>query len=218
MERRQSGDRYVDALRTITDATLTGNRDEYKAAAAAFDDVSGSGGLPRGDEFYATACSALCYDIGGMRGDAVRMYRLFEQRYTGEFDYIVRSPAHSARLVKGLASLGMGDGGRLLSTAVSGAREWILAQAAPGSPVEHDTPDDYDVFMSTVMLLCEFYGSLRGPGSVEKAEELAKRAGRFYDDLLHYYPDPPLGFMASLYLRLVESTYRHSVARLGIRG
>ena len=203
-------------MRTIIEAASTGSKAEYRAAAAALDDMAAAGEIPRGDEFYATVCSALCYDIAGMRGDAVRMYRLLEKRYTGEFEYIVRSPAHAMRLVRGLASLGMGDGGRLLSAAVGGASEWILSQAPPGSPVEHDTPDDYNVFMATVMLLCRFYEALRGPDSDGKAKDLAQKAGSIYDELLQYYPDPPLGFMASLYLRLIEATYERAAARLDI--
>lgn len=212
MERGRSGDRYADAMRTIIEAASTGSKAEYRAAAAALDDMAAAGEIPRGDEFYATVCSALCYDIAGMRGDAVRMYRLLEQRYAGEFEYIVRSPAHAMRLVRGLASLGTGDGGSLLSAAVGGASKWMLSQAAPGGSVEHDTPDDYNVFMATAMLLCRFYEALRGPDSDGKARDLAKRAGSMYDELLQYYPDPPLGFMASLYLRLIESTYERSVA------
>lgn len=214
MERRQGGDWYAEAMRPLLGDASTGNRAAYRAAAASLDDMSGTGELPRGDEFYATACSALCYDIAGMRDDAVRMYRFFGKRYTDEFEYIVRSPAHAARLAKGMASLGMGDGGRLLSAAMSDASDWILAQAAPGGSVEHDTPDDYNVFMATVMLLCRFYESLRSPDPGGNAGELAKKAGRFYDDLLHYWPDPSLGLMASLYLRLIEATYERAVARL----
>lgn len=213
MVRGRSGDRYADAMRIIVEAASTGDRAGYRAAAVALDGATAAGELC-GDEFYATVCSALCYDIAGRRGDAVRMYRLFEQRYSGEFEYIVRSPARALRLVRGMASLGMGDGGRLLSAAVEDAGEWILAQAAPGSLVEHDTPDDYNVFMATAVLLCRFYGALKSPDSDGKAGELAKRAGSIYDELLHYYPDPPLGFMASLYLRLIEAMYERSPAGL----
>lgn len=209
MERGQGLALYLESLRAITDAAL-GDVTKYGAAAAALDDAAGSGELPRGHEFYATACSALCYDMAGMRADAVRMYGLLEQRYAGEFEYIVRSPEHAGRLVGGLASLGMGDGGRLLSSALAGAVEWI-ARSASGNRVEHDTPDDYNVLMATVELLCEFYESLGDPGSDGRAGDLAKRAGMFDDDLLHYYPDPPLGFMASLCLRLIEATHERSM-------
>ena len=213
MEWRQSGDRYVEALRTITGAALgPGDGTEYGAAAAALDDAAGSGELPRGHEFYATACSALCCDMAGMRADAVRMCGLLERRCAGEFECIVRSPEHTGRLVRGLASLGMGDGGRLPSVAVDGAVEWMLSQAPPGGPVEHDAPDDYNVIMATAHPPCEFYESLGGPGSDGRAREPAKRAGMFDDDLLHYYPDPPLGFMASLCLRLIEAADEHSMA------
>ena len=215
-QEQRAGDLYIEGLRTVVDATSTGDRAKYREAAAVLDDAADAAEPRRGDKFYATVCSAVCYDIAGMRGDAVRMYRLFEQRYAGEFEYIVRSGAHAARLARGLASLGMGDGGRLLSAAVGEASEWILAQAAPEGTIEHDTPDDYNMFMDTVILLCRFYESLGGPDSDGKARELAKKAGRMYDGFVQYYPDPSLGLAAGLYLRLIEATYERSAAGPGI--
>ena len=218
LERGLGNKWFAGASRAIIDATSTGNREAYRAAAAALDDAAAAGGLPRGEEFYATACSAPCYDIAGMRGDAVRMYRLLGPRCAGELDYIVRSPAHAARLVEGLASLGAGDGVRSLSSAVGGASRWILARAAPGRPVEHDAPDDCNLFMATVRLLSELHESLGGPGSDGVAGGLAGKAGRHYGELVHFCPGPPPGFMASLYLRLIEATYERSAAGLGIGG
>ena len=126
------GIRYTGALRAIVDATSTESREGYRKAAEALDEMTAAGEIPRGGEFYATVCSALCYDMAGMRGDAARMYGLFEKRYSGEFEYIVGSAAHSERLVGGMASLGAGDGGRRLSSALDGARRRLLSQAAPG--------------------------------------------------------------------------------------
>ena len=217
MEREPRADRYVGALRSIIDGTSTGDEAAYVSAAAALEDMAAAE-LARSDEFYATACSALCYDVAGMRRDAVRMYRLLGGRYSGEFEYIVGSAAHARRLAEGLAALGMGDGGRRLALALDGARSWVRGQAGPDGEFDHDSPDDYRLFFALLNLLCRFFGALRGPDSDGRARDLAERAGRFYDELLRYHPDPSLGFMVSLYLRLVESTYGRSVSRLGLAG
>ena len=218
MARGPHADRYADALRSIIEGTSTGDEAAYVSAAAALEGMAGTGELARGDEFYATACSALCYDVAGMRQDAVRMYRLLGGRYTGEFEYIVGSAAHARRLAEGLAALGVGDGGRSLATALDGARRWVRGQSGPDGELDHDSPDDYRLFFALLNLLCRFFKALGGPGSDGRARGLAERAGRFYDELLRYHPDPSLGFMVSLYLRLVEATYRRSVSGPGLAG
>lgn len=215
---RRTPDGYTEALHSIIDGTSTGNIESYREAAVALEDLADAGDLPRGDEFYATACSALCYDIARMRFDAARMYGLLEQRHSGEFEYIVGSAAHSKRLVRGLAALGMGDGCELLTSALDDTCKWLNAQASPKGGIDHDSPDDYKIFFALLNLLCQFFKALEGSDPGGGARDLAKRAGRFYDDLLRYYPDPPLGFMVSLYLRLVESTYEHSAPGLGLAG
>ena len=203
-------------MQSIIDGTSTGNRASYEEAAVALEDMADAGELPRGDEFYATICSALCYDMARMRCDAVRMYRLLEQRYSGEFEYIVGSPAHSRRLVEGLALLGVGGGSGLLASALDETSRWLHAKASPERGIDHDSPDDYKLFFALLNLLCRFFEAPGRRGSDRSAKDLAERAGRFYNDLLRYFPDPPLGFMVSLYLRLVEATYDHSVSRLGL--
>ena len=216
MARNHPADRYTDVLQSIVGGTLNGNEAGYVAAADELEDMADAGELPRGDEFYATVLSALCYDMAGMRSDAERMYRLFGQRYSGEFDYIVGSAAHARRLVEGLARLGTGDGGRLLESSLVRARRWLRAQAGPGGKVDHDSPDDYDLFFALLELLCRFFKSLMGPDSDGSARNLVKRAGGFHGDLLRYDPDPPLGIIVGLYLKLVEATYGRSVSRLGL--
>lgn len=216
MARGSSADRHTEALRLIIDGTLTGDEEAYRGAAVALEDMADTGDLPRGDEFYATACSALCYDVVGMRRDAVRMYRLLGQRYSGEFEYIVGSAEHARRLAEGLAALGLGDGGRRLVPALDGARSWLRSQEEPGGGIDHDSPDDYNLFFALLNLLCRFFRALRGPDSDGEARDLAEKADGFHDDLLRYYPDPPLGFMVSLYLRLVKAVYGRSVSRLDV--
>ena len=216
MARGSPADRHTEALRLIIDGTLTGDEEAYRGAAVALEDMADAGDLPRGDEFYATACSALCYDVVGMRRDAVRMYRLLGQRYSGEFEYIVGSAEHARRLVEGLAALGLGDGGRRLAPALDDVRSWLRGQEEPGGGIDHDSPDDYKLFFALLNLLCRFFRALRGPDSDGDARDLAEKADGFHDDLLRYYPDPPLGFMVSLYLRLVKAVYGRSVSRLDV--
>lgn len=213
MGQMPSADRYTEALGEIIEGTVTGDEASYVAAGIALEDVSSTGELPRNDEFYATVYSALCYDIAGMRSDAVRMYRLIERRYSGEFEYITLSAAHSRRLVKALAALGTGDGGRSLTLALDGAHEWLYAKASPGRKIDHASPDDYQLFFALLNLLRQFFEALKRPDSDGIARNLAKMASGFYDDLVQYHPEPLLGFTVSLYLRLVEATYRRSVAK-----
>ena len=214
MARKSADDRYTDAMRAIIDGTVEGDSDAYRAAATALDDLAGAGELPRGDEFYATVFAALCYDIARMRGDAVRLYRLFGRRYSGQLEYVVGSAAHSRRLVEGLAMLGAGDGGRSLKSALADTDKWLRSQTGPGGKIDHDSPEDYRLFFALLSLLCRFFGALGGPDSDGIARDLAEKAGRFHDDLLRYSPDYNMEFMVSLYLRLVEATYEHSAARL----
>ena len=216
MARNPPADRYTDVLLSIVGGTLKGDEAGYVAAAGELEDMADASELPRGDEFYATVLSALCYDMAGMRGDAERLYRLFGQRYSGEFDYIVGSAAHARRLVEGLAMLGTGDGGRRLESSLVRARRWLRAKAGPGGKVDHDSPDDYDLFFALLELLCRFFEALGGPNSDGRARSLAERAGEFHDDLVWYCPDPPLGIIVGLYLRLVEATYGRSASRLGL--
>lgn len=218
MAREPHADRYVGALRSIINGTSTGDEAAYASAAEALEDMADAGELARDEEFYATACSALCYDMAGMRRDAVRMYRLLGGRYSGEFEYIVGSAAHARRLAEGLEALGLGDGGRRLALALDGASSWVRSRAGPDGEFNHDSPDDYNLFFALLNLLCLFFKALRGPDSDGRASGLAERAGRLYDEILQYHPEPLLGFMVSLYLRLVEATYGRSVSRLGMAG
>ena len=211
-----SADRYTEAMRQVVDGTLTGDEAAYTEAAAALEDMADAGELPRGDEFYATACSALCYDVAGMRRDAVRMYRLLGKRYSGEFEYIVGSAERARQLAEGLATLGMGDGGERLAFALDGTRRWLRGRATTGGEIDHDSPDDYNLFFALLNLLCRFFKALRGPDSDGVARGLAEKADGFYNDLLQYYPDPPLGLTVSLYLKLVKAVYRRSVSKLDI--
>lgn len=207
--------RYTDALRLMVDGTLTADAAAYRAAAATFEDLAGAGVVPGGDEFYATAYSALCYDVAGMRQDAARMYGLLGSRYSGEFEYIVGSAGHARRLAEGLAALGMGDGGARLAPALDDARGWLRSRAGPGGSIGHDTPDDYNLFFALLNLLCRFFKAIGGPDPDGRARDLAEKAGGFYDDLVRYFPDPPLGLMVSLYLRLVEAEYGRSASGAG---
>ena len=105
--------RYTDALRLTVDGTLTGDAAAYRAAAATLEDLAGAGGVPGGDEFYATAYSALCYDVAGMRQDAARMYGLLGPRHSGEFEYIVGSGGGAcAAAGRGPGRAGHGGRGR----------------------------------------------------------------------------------------------------------
>ena len=207
--------RYTNALRLMVDGTLTGDAAAYRAAAATLEDLAGAGVVPGGDEFYATAYSALCYDVAGMRQDAARMYGLLGPRYSGEFEYIVGSAWHARRLAEGLAALGMGDGGARLAPALDDARGWLRSRAGPGGSIGHDSPDDYNLFFALLNLLCRFFKAIGGPDPDGRARDLAEKAGGFYDDLVRYFPDPPLGLMVSLYLRLVEAEYGRSASGAG---
>ena len=147
----------------MVDGTLTADAAAYRAAAATFEDLAGAGVVPGGDEFYATAYSALCYDVAGMQQDAARMYGLLGPRYSGEFEYIVGSAGHARRLAEGLAALGMGDGGARLAPALDVVRGWLRSRAGPGGSIGHDTPDDYNLFFALLNLLCRFFKAIGAP-------------------------------------------------------
>lgn len=216
MDRTPAADKYADAMGRIIDGISTGDEESYAAAAAALEEISGTGEMPRGDEFYATVFSALCYDLAGMRRGAARMYGLFEGRYSGELEYVTLSAAHSRRLVGGMAALGAGDGGRSLALALDDAHEWLYSKASSEGKIDHLSPDDYRLFFALLSLLRRFFRALRGSDPGGSARELARTASGFYDDLVRYHPEPLLGFMVSLYLRLIEATYERAVARLGL--
>ena len=216
MARTPATDKYADAMGRIIDGISTGDEASYAAAAAALEEISGTGELPRGNEFYATVFSALCYDLAGMRRGAARMYGLFEGRYSGELEYVTLSAAHSRRLVGGMAALGAGDGGMRLALALDDAHEWLRSKASSEGKIDHPSPDDYRLFFALLSLLRRFFRALRGSEPGGSARELARTASGFYDDLVRYDPEPLLGFMVSLYLRLIEATYERAVARLGL--
>lgn len=209
----------LDMVKAVSDRD--GGGEAYARAADSLEGLVDRGDVHADMLFYTCMYSALCHDIAGNAGRAERMYGRMERAYAGEFDGIVGSRRHAGRLAAGLADLGRRRRDKF-SAALSDAIEWIKAvESRTGGPIEHDRADEYNVFMSTLILLDDFFASMAdaGEGAAAKIAGLAREAEERYGQVELFDLDPPIDFMACLCLRLVKACSRRSVAALdaGVR-
>ena len=213
------GTALLDMVKAVSDRD--GGGEAYARAADSLEGLVDRGDVHADTLFYTCMYSALCHDIAGNAGRAGRMYGMMERAYAGEFDDIVGSRRHAGRLAAGLADLGKRRRGKF-SAALSDAIEWIKAvESRTGGPIEHDRADEYNVFMSTLILLDDFFASMEdaSEGAAEKIAGFAREAEERYRQVELFDLDPSLDFMACLCLRLVAACSRRSVAALdaGVR-
>lgn len=209
-------DTYGTALIDMVEGITRQGPEAYSKAAASMERLAEAGSLPAGVAFYASLHSALCYDISGCPSGAVRMYEKAGQRYGGEFDHIVQSGRHARGIAEGLAALGRdGDVSRL-----SGALDETIGlikrrEKEAGGPLRHDSPDDYNVFMSSVILVDDFFKAASEPAGAEKVREIARDAGKRAAELRIFRASPLLHFTAMLYLRLIMASCERPASRPG---
>lgn len=209
-------DTYGAALIDMVEG-ITGQRPEaYSEAASSMERLAEAGTLPADVAFYASLHSALCYDISGCPSGAVRMYEKAGQRYGGEFDYIVQSGRHARGIAEGLAALGRDGDVSCLSKALDGTIDLIKRrEKEAGGPLRRDNPDDYNVFMSSIILVDDFFKAASDPAGSERAREIARDAGKRVAELHIFRASPLLHFTAMLYLRLIMSSCERPATRLG---
>lgn len=175
-----------------------------------------AGSLRGGTEFWASLHSVLCYDLSGCRDGARRMYERAGQGYGGELDSIVQSRRLARGIVEGLAALGRDGDASGLSLALGDLVDEIKGrEEKAGRPLRHDSPDDYNVLLSTLILVDDFFSAASDPAGGEKAAEAARDAGERAGELHMFNASPFLHFAAGLYLRLIGASYERLSAGAG---
>ena len=206
-------DTYGTALLDMIDGITRHRPESYSRAAAALERLADAGSLPDDMVFFALLHSALCYDISGCPGRAGRMYERAGQSYGDEFDYILHSRRHARGIAEGLAALGRSGDVSGLSRALDGAIDLIKRrEKEAGGPLRHDAPDDYNVFMSSIILVDDFFKAASDPRGAERAAKIARDAAVNAAELPTSNASPPVHFTATLYTRLIKAYGERSAA------
>lgn len=198
---------------------ITRRRPEaYSKAAAAMEHLIEAQSLPVNMEFYTSLHSALCYDVSDCPSGAERMYEKAGQSYKGEFDHLLQSKRHAKGIAEGLAVLGRDKDVSRLSQALDSAIDVIKRrEEEAGGPLQHDSPDDYNVFMSSIILVDDFFKAVSDPAGGEKMTKIMHDASERVNELQNFNATPLLHFTASLYLHLIRASCERSVSRLQLR-
>ena len=213
-----AGVTYGAAILDMIDGIACHKPPAYSKAAAAMERLVDERSLPVSMEFYTSLHSALCYDVSECPGKAARMYEKAGQSYRGEFDHLLQSKIHAKGIAEGLAALGRDRDVSGLSRALDGAIGVIRRreQEADG-PLEHDSPDDYNVLVSSLILVDDFFRAMSDPDGGEKMTKIMRDASERVVELQSFKAAPLLHFTASLYLHLIRASCERSVARLHLR-
>ena len=209
---------YGAALLDMVDGLAHRTPDAYSKAAEAMERLVRAQSLPVNMEFYTSLHSALCYDVSDCPSRAERMYEKAGQSYKGEFDDLLPSRRHARGIAEGLAALGQGRDVSGLSRALGGAIDTIKRrEKEAGGPLQHDNPDDYNVFISSLILVDDFFKAASDPAGGERMTKIMHDASERVGELQAFGASPPLHFTASLYLHLIRASCERSVARLPLR-
>lgn len=213
---RPASDPYAAALLSMIRGITNRQASEYGSAAESMEMLVEAGDIPVNLEYYATMYSALCYDIAGFPGRAEGMYGRMRDVYKDELEFIVPSKSHAKKLAAGLSMLGLRRT-RAFSAALSDAIAWIKrVESETGRPVAGDRADDYNVMLSSMILLDDFFTALTGSGEGDATGRLAHEASEQYDELPAFDLSPQVGFVARLYLQLIRASSERAVATLNI--
>lgn len=209
---------YGAALIDMVDGLALRTSDAYSKAAEAMDRLVEARSLPGNMEFYASLHSALCYDVSDYPSRADRMYEKAGQSYRDEFDDLLQSRRHAREIVEGLAALGQGRDVSVLSRALDGAIDTIKRrEKEAGGSVQHDSPDDYNVLVSSLILVDDFFKAASDPAGGERMTRIMRDASERVGELEAFGASPLLHFTASLYLHLIRASCERSVARLHLK-
>ena len=190
----------------------------YSKAAAAMERLVEARSLPVSMEFYTSLHSALCYDVSDCPSRAERMYGKAIQSYRGEFDYLLQSKRHAKDVAEGLAALGRDKDVSGLTRALDNVIDVIKRrEEEAGGPLQHDSPDDYNVFLSSLILIDDFFKAASDPAGGERMTKIMHDASERVAELQIFKTTPLLHFTASLYLHLIRASCERSVARLRLR-
>lgn len=209
---------YGAALLDMVDGLARRTPDAYSKAAEAMERLVEAQSLPVSMEFYTSLHSALCYDVSDCPSMAERMYEKAGQSYKGEFDDILPSRRQAKEIVEGLAALGQGRDVSGLSRALGGAIDTIRRrEKEAGGPLQHDRPDDYNVLVSSLILVDDFFKAASDPAGGERMTRIMHDASERVGELQTFKASPLLHFTASMYLHLIRTSCERSVARLQLR-